>query len=146
MTAAAGSRHPAVAGESGDAHERSAGIHGGALVSATTPVTAQHRVAATALLVLGGLNLLVAVLLLTAGAPGRPLAVTAFVAGLLLVGLGVAVRRGSRAALITASAVLGVVVVMQVLTLVAAPDVISLVRLLITAWVLWIVIRPLRSP
>jgi hypothetical protein len=134
MTAAVGSRHPA---------DREA--KAGTRMSTTTTVTAQHRVAATALLVLGGLNLLVAVLLLTAGARGRPVAVTAFVAGLLLVGLGVAVRRGSRAALIAASAVLGVVVVMQVLTLATAPDVIGLVRLLITAWVLWLVMRPLRS-
>lgn len=111
---------------------------------ATVPgAAAAQRTAGSALLVLGVLNVVGGALLAAAGA--APVGTLVLLAGVLLTGLGVMVRRGSRPAAVAATVLLAVLAVLQVVGLFSSPDGASLVRLLLTAVLLWLVVRALRA-
>lgn len=111
---------------------------------ATVPgAAATQRTAGIALMVLGALNVAGGALLAAAGAAW--VGTLVLLAGVALVGIGVMVRRGSRPATVAAAVLLALLAVLQVVGLLTSPGGASLVRLLLTAVLLWLVVRALRA-
>ncbi len=107
----------------------------------------EDRSAGLALIVLGGVNAVLGlVLALAGGDPGvRTGGIVTVVAGAVLVALGVAIRGGSRAAAVAALVLLGLLLLFQLYTLVAGADASALVRLAVTGLVLFLVVRAVRA-
>jgi len=109
--------------------------------------TREGRAAGLALIVLGGINAVLGlVLVLAGGDPGvRTGGGATVAAGAVLVGLGVAIRAGSRAAAVAALVLLAVLLLFQLYTLIAGADASALVRLAVTGLVLFLVVRAVRA-
>ncbi len=111
-----------------------------------TGATREQRTAGMAVLVLGGLNALLGLAgTLAAPAGDRlPFAVT-LLAGVVLLVLGFQLRLGSRTAALVALVLLVALGVFQLVLLAIAPDLTTVLRLLITAGIGWLVLRARRS-
>jgi hypothetical protein len=111
--------------------------------------TQEQRSAGLGVLVLGGLNAVLGLLLtlaaMNAGEPAALLYGAVAAGGVVLVALGRRIRQGSRAATVAAMALMGVLAVGEIVLLVTAPDGQAVFRLIVTGLVLWLLARAYRS-